>query len=194
MPYLEIDPSELELPEGYVIPPCGGSSPSDWATYRARKPARRALALTAPIPRRSPEWPLVASVAPSIRGRFVEFYTPPPMTRQSILSEVALDHGVMVETMSSQTHKNQYVRPRHEAMFRLRVEKNMTMPEIGRILGGRDHTTVLSGIRAHCEREEIPLPKGMRSWTEDRIAKRRPKLMRARVEAAKRDSVGGGRD
>lgn len=191
MPYLEIDPYELELPKGFIIPPCGGAHPSEWAAYRAKKPAGRVLALPAPVPRRSLGWLTVASVARSPCGRFVEFYTPPPMTNRSILSEVALEHGIIVEMLSNQTHKNKYVRARHEAMFRLRVEKNMNMCEIGRMLGGRDRTTVLSGIRSHCEREEISLPEGIKNWTEDRMAKRKPSLMRARVKGAERDGMGG---
>ena len=37
------------------------------------------------------------------------------------------------------------VRPRQIAMYLLRDDARLTLPEIGRLLGGRDHTTVLHG-------------------------------------------------
>jgi chromosomal replication initiation ATPase DnaA len=35
----------------------------------------------------------------------------------------------------------------------------MSLPQIGRRLGGRDHTTVLHGIRRHCELNGLPYPR-----------------------------------
>lgn len=38
---------------------------------------------------------------------------------------------------------------RHEAMAAVRDMGRLSYPQIGRVFGGRDHTTVLSGIRHH---------------------------------------------
>lgn len=39
--------------------------------------------------------------------------------------------------------------PRHYLMWRLRHETTMSLPQIGKYLGGRDHTTVLHGVRKY---------------------------------------------
>lgn len=38
------------------------------------------------------------------------------------------------------------VRPRHVLMYLLRTELNLPLEEVGRIIGGRDHTTILHGV------------------------------------------------
>ena len=50
----------------------------------------------------------------------------------------------------------QIVRARHELMYRLSIELHWSLSEIGNRLG-RDHTTVLSGIRRHAALSGRPL-------------------------------------
>jgi len=38
------------------------------------------------------------------------------------------------------------VRPRQVAMFLLKKELGLTFAEIGNLLGGRDHTTIMHGV------------------------------------------------
>jgi hypothetical protein len=47
----------------------------------------------------------------------------------------------------SQRRTKQCVLPRHVAMYLARTLTACSMPQIGRALGGRDHTTVLNGVR-----------------------------------------------
>lgn len=41
---------------------------------------------------------------------------------------------------------------RHEAFYRLSKETALSLPQIGRLMGGKDHTTVLHGCRKHASR------------------------------------------
>lgn len=64
-----------------------------------------------------------------------------------ILREVAEKHKVSVEDLISERRHQYLVRPRQEVMYRLCTETDWSLPRIGRLLGGRDHTTVLHGRR-----------------------------------------------
>lgn len=66
-----------------------------------------------------------------------------------ILREVADKHGVSLVDLMSKRRGRGVVAARHEAMYRMRYETTMSLPQIGRRMGGRDHSTVLHGIRSH---------------------------------------------
>ena len=39
-----------------------------------------------------------------------------------------------------------------KAYYRIYTEcPHLSLPSVGRVMGGRDHTTILSGLRKHCE-------------------------------------------
>jgi len=46
------------------------------------------------------------------------------------------------------------VQPRQVAMYLIRQETDASLPEIGGLLGGRDHTTVIHGVERIKERLE----------------------------------------
>jgi chromosomal replication initiator protein len=62
-----------------------------------------------------------------------------------IVSQVAGAFGVTVDQMRSRDRSRQVALPRQIAMFLLREEANVSLPQIGEALGGRDHTTVMYG-------------------------------------------------
>lgn len=66
-----------------------------------------------------------------------------------IVREVCEKHDVLLVDLMSIRRPVKVVRARHEAMYRMRHETNLTLPQIGQRLGGRDHTTVLHGVRKH---------------------------------------------
>lgn len=72
-----------------------------------------------------------------------------PTLAKQIVRQVAQKHGVSVKDVYSVRRDRPSVAARHEAMYRLREETTLSLPQIGRLLGGRDHTTVLHGIRKH---------------------------------------------
>jgi chromosomal replication initiator protein len=60
--------------------------------------------------------------------------------------EALTDASIAEKELLGRARKQEIVRPRHIAMYLLREETESSLVEIGRTLGGRDHTTVLHGI------------------------------------------------
>lgn len=77
---------------------------------------------------------------------------PNPFHWKEIVAEVCAKHKVSLLDLQSIRRSKGLPEARHEAMYRMRHETSMSLPEIGRRLGGRDHTTVIFGIRRHEER------------------------------------------
>ena len=74
-----------------------------------------------------------------------------------IVRETAEKHGITAKDILGQCRRREYAWPRQEAMYRIFTEcPHLSYPEIARRLGGRHHTTVLHGVRRHCERNGIP--------------------------------------
>lgn len=66
---------------------------------------------------------------------------------RDVIAEVAREHEVTPEQVMGRSVHRHVVRARWAAMARLR-EAGLSYPRIGRILG-RDHSTVMYGIRRH---------------------------------------------
>ena len=64
---------------------------------------------------------------------------------QQILNTIAHEYGVSIEELLSQSRSQKYSFPRQIAMYMLREESELSLPKIGEMLGGRDHTTVMYG-------------------------------------------------
>lgn len=65
-----------------------------------------------------------------------------------IIRHVAKAHGVLFHEITSSNRNRRLVAARHEAMYEVRIRRpDMSLPQIGKIFGGRDHTTVYHAIR-----------------------------------------------
>ena len=64
-----------------------------------------------------------------------------------ILDAVAQVTNIPVDALTSKRREKQVAYARHLAMYLLRDVAHQSYAQIGRILGGRDHTTVLHGFR-----------------------------------------------
>lgn len=62
---------------------------------------------------------------------------------QSILKAVSDFYSISLIDLTKRSRKKEIVRPRQVAMFLLRKETQLSFPEIGQKLGGRDHSTVI---------------------------------------------------
>jgi len=67
------------------------------------------------------------------------------LTPQEIVSRVAESFGISEQDMRGRGRSREVVLPRQIAMYLLRTEANISLPQIGEELGGRDHTTILYG-------------------------------------------------
>lgn len=68
---------------------------------------------------------------------------------QAILSEVAEKHKMTIKEMKSDNRKWRFVKARQEAAYRLNSELKYSLSQVGRLLGKRDHTTILHAINQH---------------------------------------------
>jgi len=64
---------------------------------------------------------------------------------QQILNTIAQEYGISMEDLLSHSRSQRVSFPRQVAMYLLREESELSLPKIGEILGGRDHTTVMYG-------------------------------------------------
>lgn len=64
---------------------------------------------------------------------------------EHILKTIAHEYGVSLEELLSANRSQRIAFPRQIAMYMLREESELSLPKIGEILGGRDHTTIMYG-------------------------------------------------
>jgi chromosomal replication initiator protein len=64
---------------------------------------------------------------------------------QEVVNKVAEVFNVSIERLLSPERSRQVALPRQIAMYLLHEEANISLPQIGDALGGRDHTTILYG-------------------------------------------------
>lgn len=83
-------------------------------------------------------------------------------TIREIITQTAEWHGLTYDDLTSRRRTIAFTPARHEAMWRCAVETSHSLPQIGRHFGGRDHTTILHGIKAHSRKTGDPLPRGMK--------------------------------
>lgn len=109
-------------------------------------PPERLLRFNAP--------PLVAREAyrPIVRSIEYVIEEQSPLRWRKIVDEVLAKHNISMGQLCSKQRRQEIVRARFEAYFRLSEETTLSLPKIGKLLGGKDHTTVLYGIRTHRER------------------------------------------
>lgn len=79
------------------------------------------------------------------------FGHPARQTPRQIIERVARRHGLTFEEITQPSTRST-ARSRQEAMWELRRHTRLSLPQIARQVGVKDHTTVLHGIRAHGKR------------------------------------------
>lgn len=62
---------------------------------------------------------------------------------RQVVRLVASSFGLTIERLLGRDRSREVALPRQVAMYILREEVNVSLPQIGEVLGGRDHTTVL---------------------------------------------------
>ena len=70
---------------------------------------------------------------------------------RALVVEVAKANGIGWRELVGEGRSQRLVIPRNEVAFRLVTEFGMSYAKAGRVLGGRDHTTILYGCRNHAK-------------------------------------------
>lgn len=86
--------------------------------------------------------PLTVEVAMAALQNITPFHAP---SLQEIVTAVAHFYGLSVEDLKSPRRTKAVAFPRQVAMYLAREETGASLLEIGRALGGRDHSTILYG-------------------------------------------------
>ncbi len=68
-------------------------------------------------------------------------------TPEAVIEAVADFYSLSPEDLKGRSRTQKVVKPRQIAMYLARQETEVSLPKIGKALGGRDHTTVLYSIR-----------------------------------------------
>lgn len=69
-----------------------------------------------------------------------------------IARETADKYNITVDDLMGPCRRRMYAWPRQEAIWRCRQETPMSLPDIARRFGDRDHTTALHAVRAYEKR------------------------------------------
>lgn len=80
--------------------------------------------------------------------------TPQPPARpmmRSIAERVCEKHRITMEELKGPGRARRLSVPRQEAMHEMHAQERWSLSQIGQFLGGRDHTTVLHGVRKHAQ-------------------------------------------
>ena len=75
------------------------------------------------------------------------------MTMHQIILDVAAAHDLKPTDITGRNRAFAISHPRQEAMARMRAA-GFSTTQIGRVLGRRDHTTIVHGARAHHARQQ----------------------------------------
>jgi hypothetical protein len=72
----------------------------------------------------------------------------------AFISEWCASHGTAPEEMTGHSRKATICALRHELIYEIYHRFKVSLPQLGRILGGRDHTTMLNSLRKVEEQRE----------------------------------------
>lgn len=157
-----------QLAESSLTPNGDGSADSfDWRAYfHARHKAARARMMVCQKPRQ------IESAPPAPKTEEPIVYAPPTRKHQvvviasgfwgyhrldqshtaktglQVLADVSAETGISIAEIKGRSRNGAIASARQLAMYEIRKQcPHLSMPQIGRMLGGRDHTTVLHAVR-----------------------------------------------
>lgn len=87
----------------------------------------------------------------------VRLRKPTAQTVTAHIKAVEDAHGISLSVLRGRSRRADIARARHELMYRMR-NAGMSLKEVGSFLGGRDHSTVIHGVRKI--QQEIDRAKG----------------------------------
>ena len=76
-------------------------------------------------------------------------FAPEPGYWREIVEQVCAKHGITPAELTGARRAVHISAARQEAVYRMSRETNLSLPQIGKRIGGRDHTTIIHSIRRH---------------------------------------------
>jgi chromosomal replication initiation ATPase DnaA len=96
------------------------------------------------------------------RRRISALNDPPrPGTARWIIRQIADKHYVSVADINSEGRTRPLCRARWEVWYELATKTTMSLSHIGKVTGGKDHTSVRNGILRHAELTGLPPVRGI---------------------------------
>jgi chromosomal replication initiator protein len=90
---------------------------------------------------------LTPELVSALLGKTHESTIPKRLVKpREVIRTVALHYGLKINQITGPKRHKPVVVPRQILMYLLRTELETPLMEIGRLLGGRDHTTILHGV------------------------------------------------
>lgn len=90
--------------------------------------------------------PLTLDMAQDFLTSYIQVDTAPILNGETIQAKVCETYGVRIEDMNGKRRTKSIVKPRQIAMYLCRDMTDMSLPKIGELFGGRDHSTVLHAV------------------------------------------------
>lgn len=102
--------------------------------------------------------PLNLDVAKNFLSTYVSLDKPRHVTGATIQEKICEIYNVTTKELSSKSRKKEIVFPRQLAMYLCRELTDMSLPKIGDLFGGRDHTTVIHAVdKIQAEMDKNPV-------------------------------------
>ncbi len=86
---------------------------------------------------------------------------PPRASGAAVVAMVAKEHELPVDVIKGVARTHAVCLARHHAAYELAMRTQCSLSQIGRVLGGRAHTSIAYMIMQHARRCSLPIPRGM---------------------------------
>jgi len=147
IPLLSVQRRDHRIGYDMPVPQHASSLDATAASAAARGRLRRPLLIAAPKPLAKSQALVVSEPLPDVVGSLkapLNMLAPP--CGQFLITLAALRHGVTRAMILSHSRKRNIVAARHDAAALIYQHTQHSLPATGRLMG-RDHTSVLSGLR-----------------------------------------------
>lgn len=105
--------------------------------------------------------PLTVDMARDFLSSYIKVDTKPVLSCESIQALVCETYGVKRDELVGKRRSQNIVKPRQIAMYLCRELTDLSLPKIGELFGGRDHTTVMHAVeKVNKLIEKDPVLKG----------------------------------
>lgn len=101
---------------------------------------------------------------PARKRRDLKAEREPGPTIKEIVAQVAEKHGLTFSQLCGPQTCRAIAWPRHEAMWRAYQTGRFSNQQIARVLGKRDHSTVIYGRREHAKRAALARALDIAAW------------------------------